>query len=127
MSTVLENSDTVAEAIRPTLDKFAAAAAPYLKNAAEQLYENLLYSVQDYLRDNAEWNIGEEIARCRRIELYNVQLHQSNADLLAAAQLALSVAESWIHDQLDGTGSIEGELAELDPVRAVIARATGAA
>ena len=60
--------------------------------------------------------------------------HEANAcliaaapDLLEAAQLALQIAESWIHDQLDGTSSIDGALLHLDPVRAAIARARGEA
>ena len=48
-------------------------------------------------------------------------------DLLEAAQLALQIAESWIHDKLDGTSSIDGALLHLDPVRAAIARARGEA
>ena len=45
-------------------------------------------------------------------------------DLLEAAKLALSIAESWIHDQLDGTSMVDDELARLQPVRAAIAKAT---
>lgn len=47
-------------------------------------------------------------------------------DLLQAAKTALNIADNWIHDQLGGTTSREGALIELDPVRAAIARATGA-
>lgn len=46
-------------------------------------------------------------------------------DLLAAAKLALAEAESWIHDQLDGTSGLERALAELEPVRAAIAKTEG--
>lgn len=46
-------------------------------------------------------------------------------DLLEAARLGLEVAESWIHDQLDGTSSLEEALAEVAPIRAAIAKATG--
>lgn len=46
-------------------------------------------------------------------------------ELLDGCRIALEVAESWIHDQLDGTSSLEGALAGLDPVRAAIAAATG--
>lgn len=49
----------------------------------------------------------------------------SSCGLLQAARLALEVAEDWIHDQLDGTGSLDAALAKLDPVRAAIARAEG--
>ena len=47
-------------------------------------------------------------------------------ELLDAAELALRTAESWIHDQLDGTSSLESALAELEPVRAAIAKAGSA-
>ena len=53
----------------------------------------------------------------------NAKLIAAAPDLLEAAQLALQIAESWIHDQLDGTSSIDGALLHLDPVRAAIARA----
>lgn len=55
----------------------------------------------------------------------NRRLIAAAPELLAAARLALSEAESWIHDQLDGTSSLEGALQKLAPVRAAIARATG--
>ena len=57
----------------------------------------------------------------------NARLIAAAPDLLEAAQLALQIAESWIHDQLDGTSSIDGALLHLDPVRAAIARARGEA
>ena len=57
----------------------------------------------------------------------NARLICAAPDLLDAAQLALQIAESWIHDQLDGTSSIDGALLHLDPVRAAIARARGEA
>lgn len=53
----------------------------------------------------------------------NASLIAAAPDLLAAAKHALATAESWIHDQLDGTSSLDGELAELEPVRAAIAKA----
>lgn len=46
-------------------------------------------------------------------------------ELLAAAKLALSEAESWVHDQLDGTSALDSALARLEPVRAAIFKATG--
>lgn len=57
---------------------------------------------------------------------------QANANLIAeapalldSAQLALSIAESWIHDQLDGTSYLESAMQSLDPVRAAIRKALG--
>jgi predicted nucleic acid-binding Zn-ribbon protein len=48
-------------------------------------------------------------------------LYQAERDkvrvLREAAELALAIAESWIHDQLDGTSLLENSLSDLDPVR----------
>ena len=55
----------------------------------------------------------------------NARLITAAPDLLEAAKLALQSAESWIYDQLDGTSLLESALAELEPVRAAIAKATG--
>ena len=64
---------------------------------------------------------------CEIVNEANARLIAAAPDLLEAAQLALQIAESWIHDQLDGTSSIDGALLHLDPVRAAIARARGEA
>ena len=72
--TTHQNSAEVADAIGPTLDRFVLASAPMLRDCAEAVYEQLLYSVQDYLKANAEWNIGAEIDRCRKIEIENIEL-----------------------------------------------------
>jgi hypothetical protein len=84
-------SDTVADAIRPTLDKFVENAAPFLRKATDELYEQLLYGVQDYLRENGEWNIGQEIERCRKIEHNNTFLRAQNADLLTALRGLINI------------------------------------
>lgn len=55
----------------------------------------------------------------------DARLIASAPALLEAAQIALSIAESWIHDQLDGTSQLEIALRELSPVRDAIARALG--
>lgn len=55
------------------------------------------------------------------------QLAEQRAEFLAAAKLALSEAESWIHDQLDGTSALEPALARLAPARTAIANAEGGA
>ena len=66
--------EDLAETVGPTLDAFVSGAAPHLRKCAEAVYEELLYSVQDYLRENAEWNIGGEIERCRKTEAENRDL-----------------------------------------------------
>ncbi|MHC3750731.1 hypothetical protein ACYKDZ_17825 [Stutzerimonas stutzeri] len=57
----------------------------------------------------------------------NARLIAAAPDLLEAAELALEVAEGWIHDQLDGTGIAGEALGKLDSVRAAIAKARGEA
>jgi hypothetical protein len=74
-------SESVAELIRPTLDAFVSKADPFIRKVTEEIYEQLLYTVQDYLRENGEWNIGQEIERCRQIERDNTQLRLRNNDV----------------------------------------------
>ena len=124
----LETADSVAEAIRPTLDAFAAKAESTCRKVAEQIYEELLYSVQDYLRENAEWNIGQEIARCRAIEHDNFQLRHINQKLLEGLQYLdnggiLATAES----NASGTPEWERISWRINAARAAISLATGAA
>lgn len=42
--------------------------------------------------------------------------------LLKHCKKALQTAESWIHDQLDGTSLLKNELSKLEPIRKAIAR-----
>lgn len=65
--------------------------------------------------------IGESIAKC------NVALIAAAPELLHAAKHALESAESVIHEYLDGTRALKQALAELQPVRDVIAKAEGEA
>jgi hypothetical protein len=39
---------------------------PFIRRAADELYERILHSCEDYLRDNVEWNIGSHIAMLTR-------------------------------------------------------------
>ena len=60
-----------------------------------------------------------------RADIVEARLIAAAPDLLSAAKIALDRAESWIHDQLDGTSSLSGALADLESVRAAIAKAEG--
>lgn len=51
----------------------------------------------------------------------------STQELVEALALALSIAESWIHDQLDGTSHVEDALAQLSPARTTLSRYRGEA
>ena len=67
-----------------------------------------------------------------KLKLHENLESQANAILIAeapmlleAAKLGLHIAESWIHDQLDGTTGLKSALEELEPIRISIAKATG--
>lgn len=113
---------TAAELIRPTLDKFVAGAEPYLRKVSEELYEKLLWSVQDYLRENGEWNIGQEIERCRRIEHQNTQLRIQNSELLTALR-GLADIMSRAESNASGTPEWEAVSARITFARHVLAKA----
>ena len=108
----LNDTADVVDAIGPTLDLFVKQATPFVQKVADEVYERLLYSVQDYLKENAEWNIGGEIERCRKIEAENRKLKSVNAELMEACQ---AVAESGMRN------------AAYDACVAAIAKARGAA
>lgn len=55
----------------------------------------------------------------------NASLMAAAPELLEAAKLGLRIADSWIHDQYDGTSFLSGALEELTPIRAAIAKAEG--
>lgn len=84
----------VADAIGPTLGLFVKQAAPVVQKVADEVYERLLFSVQDYLKENAEWNIGGEIERCTKIKAENVQIQANLADLAEAARGAVEALRS---------------------------------
>lgn len=109
--------ETLDAAITPTLDAFVVAAKPRLRLCAEAVYEELLHSVQDYLRDNAQWNIGTELDRCRRTEAENRDLRAVQSDLL-------NLAYQYLSDlRYPPTG---GSLQRrIERAEAIIAKATG--
>lgn len=59
------------------LEAVKAALEPHLKRASESLYEDLLYTVQDYLLDNVIYNVRQQIAAADR---------QANLDRRRAAE-----------------------------------------
>ena len=110
------------------MNKFAAG--PW-KVVADERYDRFAEADRivgyDIKSEDGEIVGSEGISGDSEINLANARLIAAAPDLLEAAQLALQIAESWIHDQLDGTSSIDGALLHLDPVRAAIARARGEA
>jgi len=78
-----------------------------------------------YLTGMGHGALGLPEDKAIEIQNANARLAASAPELLAAAKLALNTAEDWIHDRLDGTLSLESELADLEPVRVAIAKAEG--
>ena len=68
----------------------------------------------------------ERVARWTEVQsnaAFIVRAVNHHENLLRAAKEALANAESWIHDQLDGTSSLNSQLEALEDVRAAIAKA----
>ncbi|MHB9879129.1 hypothetical protein ACSMXM_05645 [Pacificimonas sp. ICDLI1SI03] len=73
--------EAAAEAVRDMLKNVPTSAFTGIcRSAADQIYERILYSVQDYLLDNCEHNIRQDIAysqsavEAARKEAYKVSL-----------------------------------------------------
>jgi len=83
-------------AIDELLSVFLAKAEPVTRKLADEVYERFLYSVQDYLRDNAAWNLASEIDRCRRVEAENRTLSETvrvQAEEIRQLKIGLDFAE----------------------------------
>lgn len=81
-----QTGEELAVAIRPTLDAFVEGCGPYLKKVTDEIYEQLLNSAQDYIRENGEWNLGAEIDRCRKIEADNRWLRVRHNEMILAVE-----------------------------------------
>lgn len=55
------------------------------------------------------------------------RLHELNQELVEVAKRGLKESESWVKDQLEGTRDYKTAMAELEPIRAAISKATGGA
>ena len=87
-------------------------------------------------RDTEQWTVFESKIEGTWIDPIGLKLDTEQSiskanliaaspDLLAALRTTLGIAESWIHDQLDGTPSVDDALAELKPARDAIVKAMG--
>lgn len=76
----------VSDACDALLDRFVIRSEPHLRKLSESVYENLLTDVQEYLKSNANWNLANEIERCRRIEAENRELIAQRDGLVRALQ-----------------------------------------
>lgn len=81
-------------------------------------------AVMDSARNSMGMRLPGELDVCRA-EM--AEARAAVAELIENTEKALNIAESWIHDQLDGTPSLNESLSELDSVRAILARVGGAA
>ena len=64
-------------------------------------------------------------AEVEKLVLRDAHILAAAPELLEAAKKALAVAEEWIYSELHGTNIHDRKLAELDSVRAAIAKAEG--
>jgi hypothetical protein len=75
-------------------EKVAAAVAtlnpqafePFIKRASDDFYESLLETVQNYLRENAEWNIRGEIDNARACAKHYEDALDEISDLLGVSR-----------------------------------------
>lgn len=117
-------SENTSEAIdwNVAAEKLCAAmdhrAAQLAKRASEHLYEDFLYSVQEYLRDNTEFNLSSELVG-KDAEI--ARLRAGRGDMLAAL-LSAEMACAELCQGQDPGNQCWITLAE---VRAAIAKAEG--
>lgn len=113
----------VAAACDELLDRFVRQSERHLRKVGDALYEDLLISVQSHLKSNANWNLANEIERCRRVEAENRALTEQRDELVRSLQGLTRFIGGirWGH-------SFPGRPhAEMDEALALIAKATGAA
>lgn len=95
-----ERVKLLVEAVKPS------AFEPILREAADNIYEKLLYTVQDYLRENAEFNLQADIdslrAHNRHVEAHLQQLCD-----------ALGVGRFDVQGQLDCIKSLQARAAQV--------------
>lgn len=99
--------EIVANACDTLLAEFVTKAEPHIRKAVDQIYAGLLYSVQDYLRDNANWNLAQQLESAKRTFRENYEL-RDNAKLAAAriealeAEVARLSKPEWFYNADDG-------------------------
>lgn len=111
-------SDDFAASFGPLLDKMPASLAPFIKDATEKLHRVVLEEVEDYIRSNVEWNIGNRLDSGAKAEALNVALLEAMKDIAALEGECCGVP-------VDSEAA--SHFAGLVQRAAAIARATGAA
>ena len=67
---------------------------PFIRRASEDFYEHLLTTVQNYLRENAEWNLKGEIEQSQASARYAQKRLAEVSEALAGVMGILGRAES---------------------------------
>lgn len=102
---------------------------PHIKAASERIYEEIMLTVQDYLRDNAEYNIGQQIATSDREAAYargKLADMIADRDRLRAAMMALKPILDSAESNASGNPEWEFVRARVNAARNAIAQAVSA-
>jgi hypothetical protein len=111
------------------LEGVEAAVEPHVKAATDRIYEDVMLSVQDYLRDNAEFNIGQQIATADREAAYargKLVDMTADRDRMFAALTSLKPILDSAESNASGNPEWEFVSGRVNAARAAIAKVTGA-
>jgi len=61
---------------------------PFVRDVSDNIYERLLYTVQDYLRDNVEWNLRSELDQARNAANRAENMLAEISDVLGVSQFS---------------------------------------
>ena len=98
---------------------------PHVKAATDCIYEEIMLTVQDYLRDNAEYNIGQQIATADREAAYargKLIDMTADRDRLRAAMMALKPILDSAESDASGNPEWEFISARVKAARNAIAQ-----
>lgn len=104
------------------LDGVEAAVEPHVRKATDAIYIGVMESVQEYLRDNAGYNIGQQIATANREAVYT----RGRLAEVMADRDRLFAALSGLKSILDAAESNASGNAEWERVHAQVKVARGA-
>lgn len=108
------------------LDGVEAAVEPHVRKATDDIYERVMETVQDYLRDNAEWNIRTQIdtaeREARTLRAKNAEL-KDQFDACYFALLGLKPILDTAESNASGNPEWEFVSARVTSARAAMAKA----
>lgn len=73
-------------AVDPVCEAVQKRVEPIVRKAADSLYEDIMASVQDYLRDNVNYNLNSEL----EVQRYTIKRQRKELDEAAAEITALT-------------------------------------